>query len=628
MKNGWPGGSLGPLVIDLSRRTKRLIAQGCDFIAIQIVLWAAYAMRLSDWWPSSWLIAGSYVFIILPLLAIPIFAKLGLYQAITRAVGPGFLKLSTLATGIAVLEIYGLMYWLELQIPRSVPIIFGLSFWVYLTSSRLTAKHFLVWLTSDRIVKENVLIYGAGSAGTQLVYSLGQGSDIAVRGFVDDDPKLQGATLFGLEIFPRDEIKTLIKRKNIGTILLAIPSASRSQRRGIIESLKDLPIKIKTIPSISEIISDTRIESLKDIDLNDLLGRDPVPANPDLISRSILKKSICVTGAGGSIGSEISRQCLLAGAKRLVIFEISEYALYLIDQNLKSLCVREGLECEIVPVLGTVINKELIDRIFRLYEVQTVYHAAAYKHVPLVELNPFEGLHNNLFGTQVTATAAMDNGVERFILISSDKAVRPTNVMGASKRVAELVLQELAIRGDQGTIFSMVRFGNVLGSSGSVVPLFKKQIEHGGPVTVTDPRVRRFFMSVAEASSLVIQAGSMAKGGEVFLLDMGQSILIADLAKLMISLSGFSLKTDERPDGDIELQFTGLRPGEKLTEELLVDGSSAPSEHPKILSTREVGMPAKDLKILVQGLERAVRNSDKKSLLCFLKDPAIGFTEA
>ncbi len=264
------------------------------------------------------------------------------------------------------------------------------------------------------------------------------------------------------------------------------------------------------------------------------MGRDPVPANPDLISRSILKKSICVTGAGGSIGSEISRQCLLAGAKRLVIFEISEYALYLIDQNLKSLCVREGLECEIVPVLGTVINKELIDRIFRLYEVQTVYHAAAYKHVPLVELNPFEGLHNNLFGTQVTATAAMDNGVERFILISSDKAVRPTKVMGASKRVAELVLQELAIRGDQGTIFSMVRFGNVLGSSGSVVPLFKKQIEHGGPVTVTDPRVRRFFMSVAEASSLVIQAGSMAKGGEVFLLYKGQNIIIPEKQKIII----------------------------------------------------------------------------------------------
>ncbi|MEK9685385.1 MAG: nucleoside-diphosphate sugar epimerase/dehydratase [Rhodospirillaceae bacterium] len=628
MKTWLTAGSLRSLVMILSRKKKRLIAQGCDVIAVPIVLWAAYAMRLSDWWPAFWLVNGSYIFVILPLLAIPIFAKLGLYRVITRAVGLGFLKLSALASGLAALAIYGLMYFLDLKIPRSVPIIFGLSFWAYITSSRLTAKHFLDWLVSKDTPKENVLIFGAGSAGTELVYSLGHGSNIAVKGFIDDDPMLQGATVFGSEIFPRDQIRILVERHSIRTILLAIPSASRSQRRDIIETFEDLPVKVKTVPTMSEIVRGARIESLKDIELNDLLGRDPVPPNPDLISRSIFKKSICVTGAGGSIGSEISRQCLLAGARRLVIFEISEYALYTIDQILNELRLQEGIDCDIVPVLGSVTNQELVDRTFKLYQVETVYHAAAYKHVPLVEANPIEGLHNNLFGTQVTATAAMNNGVDRFILISSDKAVRPTNVMGASKRVAELIVQDLAIQENQMTIFTMVRFGNVLGSSGSVVPLFKKQIEYGGPITVTDPNVSRFFMSVAEASSLVIQAGSMAKGGEVFLLDMGQSILIAELAKLMISLSGLSLKTDDRPNGDIEIRFTGLRPGEKLKEELLIDGSADPSDHPKIRLIRELGIARKDLKILIQGLERAVRNSDEKSLMDLLMDPAIGFTRA
>jgi len=614
-----------PLSFDLPRNARVAILQLCDGVAFCFIIWAAYVLRVSDWWPEPWLSRGWAVFPVMPILALLVFWKLGLYRELIDAVNPNFLAVAAVCSISIVLIFYVFVYTMQIRIPRSVPFIFGLLIWSYLGASRFILKGYFSWLANRDLSTKNVLIYGAGAAGRQLLASLNQVADVKVKGFIDDNVSIQGATLSGVKIFSIADAEPLIKRESVRAVLLALPSVSRQQRLSILAKLRHLNLEVRTIPSIEAILSGSEIKNFKKIEIDDLLGREPVAPDSGLMSLSIHGKSVCVTGGGGSIGSEIARQCVLNRAKRLIIFDSSESALYSVMENLNSFMISNSIDCELVSILGSVTNHQLMLRTFSDYEVDTVYHSAAHKHVPIVEKNPFEGVYNNSFGTRTAALAAKDSKVERFILISSDKAVRPTNIMGATKRVAELLLQDLAAEEGQKTIFSMVRFGNVLGSSGSVVPLFEKQIANGGPVTVTHPNVKRFFMSLSEAVELVIQAGSMAEGGEVFILDMGQSILISDLAELMISLSGFSIKSEKQPLGDIEIQFTGLRPGEKLEEELLIEDSSIGTTHPKIFSPREGKLSTEKLSKVILELETAVKNQDIEKLRRCLKETAIGY---
>ncbi|MEK9848527.1 MAG: nucleoside-diphosphate sugar epimerase/dehydratase [Rhodospirillaceae bacterium] len=613
------------LILNLSRSAKRIVMMVTDAVAITIILWIAYSMHIADWKFQLWLDHERLILFFIVPVAISVFTALGIYNVLMRAVGYRFISLVAISTLCVVLALYSLAFLTEVEIPDLMPIIFGMIQWAYLCASRLIAQRLFFWLTKGYSLQQGVLIYGAGSAGRQLFSSLERAPDLKVKGFIDDNPELQGATIAGVKIFSLFETGPLIKRESIKAILLALPTASRDQRRKIFSSLKVYPVKIKTIPTISEIVDGVEIGFLKDIDLDDLLGRDPVAQDQFLISKSVYKKSICITGGGGTIGSQIAQQCVKNGARRLIIVENSEYALYGIEQKLGELLTQEAIDCELVMVLGSVTKKGFLGKIFLDYGVETVYHAAAHKHVPLVELNPFEGVYNNSFGTQAAAMAAMDNGVKNFVLISSDKAVNPTNVMGASKRVAELILQDLAAQKGHQTIFSIVRFGNVLGSSGSVVPLFKEQIERGGPLTVTHPDITRYFMSAVEASSLVIQAGSMAKGGEVFLLDMGKPVLIKDLAELMVKLSGLSLKTPETPEGDIAIEYTGLRRGEKLFEELLIGGSALKTDHPKIYFAHEEMVSGEVLKRFFEDLEAAIETSNTEKLKKVLKMMVPGY---
>jgi len=593
---------------------------------LNVALWSAFALRFSDWWPEKYLADSLSLFVFIPFVGVAIFIKLGLYRAVVRFMSMRLL--SSVASGVALL-IAAAFVFVKLTdihgIPRSIPLIFGMAAWLYLGGSRLLVRSYYHWLTTRNQSVQKVLIYGAGSAGSQLVHSLNQGDEYRVKGFIDDDASIVGSSLAGIKVYPTKVLKDLIEANNIDAILLAIPNASRGQRCSVLQLVSQFPVHVQSIPSISEIISGEHIEKLKDIELDDLLGRDVVVPDGQLMSKCILNKSVCVTGAGGSIGSELSRQCIENGAKRLVLFEQSEYALYAIEKELSEKIIESGVHCDLISILGSVTNKEHTCRVFRDYRIDTVYHAAAYKHVPLVEANGFAGVCNNAVGTRTAAIAAMHAGVERFILISTDKAVRPTNIMGATKRVAEQVLQDLAERKGHNTIFSMVRFGNVLGSSGSVVPLFKKQIEQGGPVTVTHPDITRFFMTIPEATSLVIQAGSMAKGGEVFLLDMGQPVRIVDMAESMIHLSGLEVKSADNPNGDIEIQFIGLRPGEKLYEELLIDDASFKTIHPKILAANEKKLPTDSLDTLFVNIEKAAKDANIDELKKLLMEAVSGY---
>ena len=509
--------------------------------------------------------------------------------------------------------------------PRTVPALMALILWIYLAGSRFILNELYLWLSTTNEPKKNVVVYGAGSAGVQLLSLLGQMEEFRVRGFIDDDPNLQGNTLSGVKIFSRSNFINIIGTSDIDFVLLALPSARREERQSIVKWLMQHSVTVKTIPSIEEILSGTEIDTFKDVALADLLGRDTVEPDAQLMSASLLKKSVCITGAGGTIGSEIARQALLLGAKQLVIFEASEFALYQLEECLEEILNAKKIDCEIISILGSVTDQELLDRIFSHYEIQTVYHAAAYKHVPLVEKNPFQGIINNAFGTRVAVAAAQKAGVERFILISSDKAVRPTNVMGASKRLAELVVQDFANGQHSGSIFSMVRFGNVLGSSGSVVPLFRKQITSGGPVTVTDPNVMRYFMTIKEATELVIQAGSLSKGGDVFLLEMGSPINILDLAKQMIKLSGKQTKDSFNPNGDIEIEFTGLRPGEKLYEELLIGDDVQKTSHQHIMTANEEKLSFSTVESFMEQFQNLDAFSTKNSIQKILFNAVSGY---
>jgi FlaA1/EpsC-like NDP-sugar epimerase len=553
-----------------------------DSLALPAALWTAATLRYGSISHPS---VSGWLYVAAVLASVPVFIRLGLYRAVVRFIGAQ--AASAIAIGVSVsTAVLATLDWVFLD--RGVPAeIFGIYFalgLLYVGATRFGAREFLRIHSNTA---DPVIIYGAGSAGAQLSSSLAASAQYRPVAIIDDNPAIAGMRLCGLRVSEPAELPDLRRKKRAKLVFLALPSATRRRRAEIVELLSRQGFKVQTVPDLREIVSgEARLEEVRDIDVHDLLGRDPVPPNPSLLSACIRGKSVLVTGAGGSIGSELCRQIMELAPRRLVLLEVSELALYEIERELRALNQRLGGHIELVALLGNAHHKQRVREIMTSLGIQTVYHAAAYKHVPIVEHNMIEGIHNNIFATFNTAEAAMECRVETFVLISTDKAVNPTNVMGCTKRVAEMVLQGLQQRGTN-TRFCMVRFGNVLESSGSVVPLFREQIREGGPVTVTHPDVIRYFMTIPEAAQLVIQAGSMGSGGDVFVLDMGSPVRIADLAKRMIQLAGYSVRDEHNPDGDIEIRFTGLRPAEKLFEELLIGKNVTGTEHPRILRAME-----------------------------------------
>ncbi|WP_458735722.1 polysaccharide biosynthesis protein [Zobellella taiwanensis] len=614
--------SLIQWLFEQPRGTKRTISVLMDVLFIGFAFWVAFVLRLE-----SLAVLGSAAHWLVLLVMLPVsllcFVRLGLYRAVLRYLG--YHAIVTMVAGIVISAVAMVVaaYYLNAQLPRSVPVIYAVLALVLCGGARSTAR--ALYNQSTKRFKEPVIIYGAGDAGRQLNTSLLHGNEYRAVAFVDDDPAMHGSLLHGLTVFAPQDMEALMVRFNARKLLLAMPSISRQRRRDIVDGLEGLPLEILTIPGMADMVSGrARVNELQEISIEDLLGRDPVEPFPELISANIRGKVVMVTGAGGSIGSELCRQIIQQGPQALVLFENSEYALYQIDQELNNLCRQAGWSIRIVPIMASVQRQNRLEAVMRAFKVQTLYHAAACKHVPLVEYNVVEGVRNNVFGTWRTAEAAINCGVETFVLISTDKAVRPTNVMGTSKRLAELVLQGLAMR-QSNTRFCMVRFGNVLGSSGSVVPLFKKQIRAGGPITLTHQDITRYFMTIPEAAQLVIQAGAMGKGGDVFVLDMGEPVRIIDLARKMIRLMGYEVKDAKHPDGDIEIRVTGLRPGEKLYEELLIGGDEQITAHPRIRTANEVSLPWKDMFALLQELNAACEAYDQERIRKLLLEAPAAF---
>nr|QOS24743.1 UDP-N-acetyl-alpha-D-glucosamine C6 dehydratase [Vibrio parahaemolyticus] len=511
--------------------------------------------------------------------------------------------------------------------PRTVPVIYGAFLALFCGGPRVIVRSLIAQSYSTQ--SKEVLIYGAGSGGRQLAMALRSSGDYRVRAFIDGDSTLCNTMILGLPVIAIEDAMPLINKYDVSQVLLAVPSAKRSRRKVILDELAKLPVEVLTVPDMTDIVSGkAKIDELKDVAIEDLLGRDPVAPQQVLLEANIKDKVVMVTGAGGSIGSELCRQIVEQSPKSIILFELSEFGLYQIDRELNQLKVEKGLTCDIVPLLGSVQRQHRLETTMAAFKVQTVYHAAAYKHVPLVEFNVIEGVRNNIYGTYYTACAAIKAGVESFVLISTDKAVRPTNVMGTTKRMAELGLQALAEQENtkpNGTRFCMVRFGNVLGSSGSVIPVFKKQIASGGPVTVTHPEITRFFMTIPEAAQLVIQAGAMGKGGDVFVLDMGESVKITDLASNLIQLSGLEVRSEVNPHGDIEIQFSGLRPGEKLYEELLIGDNVKQTAHERIMTAHEVHLPLEEYELLLNDLDFACHSMDHENIRTLLLNAPTGF---
>lgn len=610
----------------LSRAHKRFIMVIADMFALPLALWSAFALRLADWWPWETMAPFWWMFMALPLVGVFIFARLGLYRAIVRFMGTQ--AITAVVSGVAALALIllALAYLAQIQgFPRTVPVIFALVSLIYVGGTRLLVRYYYQLLNVSNQAKRAIVIYGAGTAGAQLAGAFANSADFQTAAFVDDDVKLQGSVIHGIRVYLPQELPALVARRNVERVLLAIPSASKARRKKILEELESLPVHVLTVPGLADIAAGKSLaDQLREVELEDLLGRDPVPPDLALIESCIQGKVVLVTGAGGSIGSELCRQIIRYRPRALVLYELSEFALYSIEQQLTAELKRARLSVPVHALLGSVCNEARVQQVLQYYGVQTVFHAAAYKHVPMVEHNILEGINNNIVGTRTVAVAAARLGVERFVLISTDKAVRPTNVMGATKRFAEIVLQDLAAQ-DCKTVFCMVRFGNVLGSSGSVVPLFRRQIELGGPVTVTHPDITRFFMTIPEAAQLVIQAGAMAQGGDVFVLDMGEPVKILDLAYRMIHLMGLTVRDDAHPDGDIEIAFTGLRPGEKLYEELLIGGNVVGTSHPRIMRAEEGGLSREELQNYFTQLVEAERNGDGRSAREILEKAIVGF---
>lgn len=615
----------GPIqyLLSAKRIHKRLLTILYDILAIIISLLSAIALRLDSF---SFHIGPNEVstLFITTVVTLICFVRMGMYRAVLRymmlpAIGYIFISVIISATTLALSG-----FFLHSFIPRSVPFIYVGLATLFLGGPRILIR--TIYYHHYKRRKPNVFIYGAGTTGRDLAYALIQGDEYHPVIMLDDDPQKTGQIIFGIRVHHSREFAQLQGLYEPVKLLLAINNINKGARLRLVDKLSTWPIELQSVPSVEDIAAGrAQATDVQDLDVADLLGRAPVAPNPNLLSKNITDKSVMVTGAGGSIGSELCRQILVQKPATLVLFELTEFNLYSIDQEIQSLKQNLNLSTKIVTALGSVQHKNRVLNLMKLYDVDTLYHAAAYKHVPLVEHNVVEGIRNNVFGTLTCAQAAIESGVKNFTLISTDKAVRPTNVMGASKRMAELVLQSLADSGSD-TTFTMVRFGNVLGSSGSVVPLFKKQIRQGGPVTVTHPDIIRYFMLIPEAAQLVIQAGAMGNNGQVFVLDMGEPVKILDLAKRMIHLMGMKECNDGKSDdGDIEIKFTGLRPGEKLYEELLIGENITGTSHKKIMAASEDKLSWKEMNCLLEQLDICCHNSDVGCILRILLNAPTGY---
>ena len=609
---------------NLSRLYKQIIMLLVDIVTLIFALGLAFILRLGDdqglldqhlsesWW----------LFILLPIIMMPLFIKLGLYRAVLQYMGIKVITTTFQATTISCLVIgFLMMFFRESSLPRSVLPIFWFIINILVIASRFIFKGYLYSWDSFVNARKQTIIYGAGNAGVQLVESLKKSAVYAPIAFIDDDKAKQGTILNYLEVFAFDKIEELVRNKEAKVLLFAVPSASHKQRTQILKKLTKYPIEVKILPSVDNIVNGViSLDNIKHVEVSDILGRTPVPPKKELLTRNIKDKNILITGAGGSIGAELSRQIMKLSPTKVILLDNSEFNLYMINQELSS----SLYNAEIVPVLCTVTNYHQLKRVVSQYEIHTIYHAAAYKHVPMVELNVVSGVYNNVVGTYNVAKVADELSVDSMVLVSTDKAVRPTNVMGASKRFSEFVLQ--AFSENSKTCFSMVRFGNVLDSAGSVVPLFRRQIQKGGPVTVTHRNITRYFMTIPEAVQLVLQAGAMAKGGDVFVLDMGEPIKIIDLAYKMIHLSGLTPIDNENPDGEIRIEFTGLRPGEKLYEELLIGNDVIQSEHPGIMQAIESKLDMSTLLESINTIKEAREKQDEIIVKNLLLKHVDGYT--
>lgn len=611
-------------LLSFSRHNKMALLMLLDAVLLPLALWSAVILRLGGSWDPK-LDPYLWIFFVPPFWVIPIFIHLGLYRAVVKYLDDKIVYTVLTGVTLAVLVLTAVITLAGMHpFPRSSIIIFWVFAMAYIGGSRFLLRGIVRRIDAVDAPREHVLIYGAGHAGVQLMLALQAGREYRPMAFVDDNPALWKRTFRGIAVHAPDELPILVRDTAAKQILLALPSVSRSRQREILESLESLRIPIKRLPGMADLVSgEVRVEELKEVDIEDLLGREPVPPRRELMSANIENRVVMVTGAGGSIGSELVRQIVQCRPRLLVLFELSEYNLYAIDQELAN----HAVDVPRVALLGSVTDHGRLCQVMRGFGVETVYHAAAYKHVPMVEHNPVAGILNNAFGTDTAAQAAEDCGVSTFVLISTDKAVRPTNVMGATKRLAELVLQARHARGST-TRFVMVRFGNVLGSSGSVVPLFKRQIKQGGPVTVTHPDITRYFMTIPEAAQLVIQAGAMGEGGDVFVLDMGQPVRIADLARRMVHLSGLEVKDAHRPGGDIEIRFSGLRPGEKLYEELLIGDNVLQTDHERIMRAQEKLLPEAELRALLDRLRAGCDALDAERAFALMKEVVNEFNAA
>ena len=620
--------------LSLSRKKIAAILISIDIVLTILALWAAFSLRLGEWYfppEKQWIL-----FCISPLLAVPIFIRLGLYHAIIRYIGGHVLWVIFQAVSLYSLVFSFIVFQTDLGlVPKTVPILNWLLLLLVVGGSRFIAR----WLFADAYAKlggnvakdcysKKVIIYGAGSAGVQLASALICAQEFKPVAFIDDDKLLQRQKVNGLRIYAMTSLSYLIERHGVADVLLAIPSATRARRNEIIRLLEPYPVHVKTVPRMTDIAQGKiKFDELQEVDIADLLSRDPIEPDQNLLHANIAGKNVMVTGAGGTIGSELCRQIINLRPAKLILFELNEFALYSIEKELNHAIslLTIANQIEIIPILGSVVEKSRAINVCKALNVQTIYHAAAYKHVPLVEKNPGEAIKNNILGTLNISMASIAANVETFVLISTDKAVRPSSIMGATKRFAELILQGLSMEKGHSTRFTMVRFGNVLGSSGSVIPLFREQIARGGPVTVTDSRIIRYFMTIPEAAQLVVQAGAMGQGGDVFVLDMGNPIRVLDLAKQMIHLSGLEIKDEMHPEGEIEISFTGIRPGEKLFEELLIGNSISETAHCRIMRDEDEIVSWQGLKRSLDQLKFALEKNDIPAMRKILQQSISGF---
>ena len=597
----------------LKRRQKQLLMITFDVFLLPASLWISLSLRLSNIWPIKYWFENWWILILMPLLSIPLFIHYGLYRAILKYMGYQVIIATVKAITIASLSLGTiLMFVRDIYFPRSTIMIYWFVSILVIISSRYIMKSIL-YLSEPN--KKPIGLYGAGEAGFQVIDNLRSSSEYTPVALFDDDPAKWGTFINSMWVYSPDEMSEIIKKKNIKLILLSILGITKQKRRKILQNISKYPVEVRMIAGIDNLISgDYNLKQVQSVDVEDILGRDIVRPNISLLQKNIKRKSVLVTGAGGSIGKELCKQIINMNPNRLILYESNEYALYKAHMELKDL----EPYINIVPILSSIVDRLKFKEILQEYQINTIYHAAAYKHVPLVEMNPLEGIKNNILGTYNCVKGAIESSVDTFILISTDKAVRPSNIMGATKRFSELILQG-AHRLSTCTNFSMVRFGNVLDSAGSVVPLFREQINHGGPVTVTHPNITRYFMSIPEAVELVIQAGAMAKGGEVFVLEMGEPIRIMDLAEKMIHLSGYELRNNENPKGDIEIKISGLRPGEKLNEELIIGNNVYSTDHPQILKAEEKYINWENIEKNIILLESACESLDLNKALEILK---------